>query len=691
MFKPVYIEFARDFVGQHPEVEFHAVSCLVFGEVCRQQQLRGYPSVFAYPAGSDKGVYLQRAGAGKAFDPDVVAKALELDGATTTAEARSLNGPADEPENDENDEPSDEDKTTDEEGQDAAVSNAREANEDDSESSADNRDDSVVSAAYAKRKSITKLPPVFKPYAGDRQPLGETGKALGLLDNIDLATPREDNAGAIRAAQRVKNMERWREAMESSKKAHGIDRASLHQSARQRTMRSRFSRGKPLARLDRQVGPGDTATMKAHKPGTVEFADQRKEMIGRINAALDKGHFRNRTPKLTESDQVRIKDLPYKIEPKKPGFVRTQAEKLPVVKKMFKMSPQEELIVDASLALFQSVKNAVSMRSSALNEKQKSALKNWLELMSVSLPQEWGLHTFIDVMRSNLKSITTEDNSFRNFGQLMRKTKIPRTKWSPSCIDEGFNCGMWKLLHIMSIGVAEHRGGLNLVEAKLVDLETRIFSPADAAEVVRDYIESFFACTSCREEFVKNYESCEYRRCDRLTKNAVSATGDDWKQVALWLWEAHNAVNVRVLKEKAIAKKKMMQLRKSAFADSETDITIAQEIEAIFPDIETCFVCVQEDGTWDENSVFGLLEKTYWESADSKERLIIYDKSGGQDATGGGLIWMMLLVAVSLVYTLRRHIPRQSGLNKLSLASIPSVKGVATKLGDTLGGKKHTV
>jgi len=64
------------------------------------------------------------------------------------------------------------------------------------------------------------------------------------------------------------------------------------------------------------------------------------------------------------------------------------------------------------------------------------------------------------------------------------------------------------------------------------------------ARTLRDYIDNFFGCESCRQHFVVTFDHCGHDRCDRL-KEEWSEREADWIQLPLWLYETHNAVNVR--------------------------------------------------------------------------------------------------------------------------------------------------
>ena len=175
-----------------------------------------------------------------------------------------------------------------------------------------------------------------------------------------------------------------------------------------------------------------------------------------------------------------------------------------------------------------------------------------------------------------------------------------------------WSCGFWKLLHIVTVGGAEHRGGINLVQNGSVPKETKTFSPLEVADTIRQYVEFFFLCSECSENFIHNYDKCENnRRCDRLAAEGASSSDDDWKELANWLWETHNEINVRLLNERADDERKKSKLFRTLEAGPGSAST-AEEIQVLWPTLDGCITCFNEDGTYNEGNIFLHLEKTYW-------------------------------------------------------------------------------
>ena len=95
----------------------------------------------------------------------------------------------------------------------------------------------------------------------------------------------------------------------------------------------------------------------------------------------------------------------------------------------------------------------------------------------------------------------------------------PNVLWTNSCQrrsrkSEGYTCGIWALLHIISIGVAEQHHH--------VIGDTSSVTTEMAAMTIHDYINSFLGCKICKINFNKLYKkSCgkDERGCKRFAKD----------------------------------------------------------------------------------------------------------------------------------------------------------------------------
>ena len=86
------------------------------------------------------------------------------------------------------------------------------------------------------------------------------------------------------------------------------------------------------------------------------------------------------------------------------------------------------------------------------------------------------------------------------------------------CTD--YTCGLWETFHAMSVSASNKEvSGANMMSA------------------LRGFIDKFFSCSTCREHFLQVLAK---------EKTELVETSKDF---ALWLWESHNVVNMRLAQE----------------------------------------------------------------------------------------------------------------------------------------------
>ena len=534
-----------------------------------------------------------------------------------------------------------------------------------------------------------------------RQARGSAGPIVAPRPASSTRSAVVSGAGAVQAATKKRDMDRFMALIEKRKKmmeAKGKSFSLLRTVGAAET--KPVGPGGPVV-LKNPGTSGDTTVMRANTPGTFEFEQRKKQILEII--AKDKSrrsHSRLFGAKPTTIPDNQQKQpflnrlrLPFKKDIKPAGIVRKTFESVPVVKRIFKMTPEEELILDVSLSFVTGLKHGVFMSEGPLNNEKKEALQGWLNLLSIGLPPEWGLHMLIDALSNQMQFISTSD---ANLMSVINKFPLSRSKWSKKCRKNdgsgGFSCGMWKLLHIVTVGVAEHRGGLNLVESGMMNSDTEIFSPDKAGEAIREYMNSFFGCRECREHFVNKYDDCSFRRCERLTANDKSASADDWKQLALWMWEVHNDVSVRVSGKRFDRLNKQLSVSHLQGAQQLKIIRNEEdEIRVIWPSLESCIVCFLDDGRWNEDSVFEFLERTYWDAPNAKfDRLLTHRSLEGEDASGGGFIWIMMIIAVTIVVLVSRHVNNLSFQKQLRTFLVSSAIGAKNKIEVAVAGKHRT-
>lgn len=256
---------------------------------------------------------------------------------------------------------------------------------------------------------------------------------------------------------------------------------------------------------------------------------------------------------------------------------------------------KEDIYRDATLSFDFALRNAIYTGAGPLTKDSRRALESWLDLMRKSLPMELELtHKQVDALVLNFPQVIINED---NLNEAIENLQPEQTTWSKSCRHGkkigGYTCGLWEMFHIMTIGIAEW----NVASPRALRVSTN-----HAAESLRGYIEHFFGCEVCQANFLREYDACARDRCTRLSDGATA----DSKQLPLWLWETHNDVNVRLLKERAVRE------------DNPTPS--AEEEHAVrWPSKEDCPRCWNDDSSWDEEVVFSFLRLEYWPDDDKAE------------------------------------------------------------------------
>lgn len=175
------------------------------------------------------------------------------------------------------------------------------------------------------------------------------------------------------------------------------------------------------------------------------------------------------------------------------------------------------------------------------------------------------------------------------------------------------------LFHILTIGSSKPKH-------ELYGFNRGYFvSQQDVAKNIADFVEYFFSCDVCRTNYLQMYRSCGHDNCNRL-KSEISMAETDGSdptrmELVLWLWEVHNSVNARLMKEAA--------------ARQYREVTTQETLASSFPTTKQCPDCWLDANMtkWDSVKVFHFLEEWYWptnEPADKQFQAVIGGPVGGK-------------------------------------------------------------
>lgn len=272
---------------------------------------------------------------------------------------------------------------------------------------------------------------------------------------------------------------------------------------------------------------------------------------------------------------------------------------------------------DAALSFLFALKNGIFMTNGPLGSKEANALKEWLLLLSKSLPHQ--MNRTHDLIDSVLKNYDRATISQYHLDEIVKEVghSEPVYRWRTCTYGDnnmGYTCGLWSLFHIMSVGLVEYNRH-----------NTRSPIPTmQASEILRNYVEHFFQCEVCRLNFLSMYDTCALDGCQRLS-NQASQNEADWRELPLWLLETHNDVNARLMKER-------LQNNK----DKEEPPSAWEVQQSQWPSLNACPDCWRTDNSWNEQVMFEHLYATYYGGAPTYIRI---DASEYTDRKGGWSCW----------------------------------------------------
>jgi Erv1 / Alr family len=256
---------------------------------------------------------------------------------------------------------------------------------------------------------------------------------------------------------------------------------------------------------------------------------------------------------------------------------------------------KKQVFDDAYLSFDFNLRNAIFVQDGPLKNQTKTVLRHWLELVRKATPVVWQIRPVTNSILNDFDNVmASEDNLLK----ILDQHPPPNAEWSPSCTKGvsgmGYSCGLWQLFHIISVGLVEYN--LMIGANDDIVLDELSLTTTSAAETIRNFVEHFFACDVCRINFITAYDACALDRCHRL--NADQMDSEQWIQFPVWLYETHNAVNVRLLHEKAQREHKT--------------VSPSDEIQARWPSRKACPLCWLESDGWDEEIVYKYLRTEYW-------------------------------------------------------------------------------
>jgi hypothetical protein len=252
---------------------------------------------------------------------------------------------------------------------------------------------------------------------------------------------------------------------------------------------------------------------------------------------------------------------------------------------------RDELRRDVHLSFDFAMRNGVFPTDDPLSKEASRALMGWLKLLDKTLPDAWTvMRTLVKRMLTKFRYIVRNEDYL-----LIVLDQFPPVsdEWSAACSKgnpgSGYTCGLWEMFHTVTVGAVDYNRG-TVSDKNLLKTE-------QVARAIRDYVDHFFGCEVCRANFLKMFDVCGFNRCERLNMEQQKDNQTAWYELPLWLFETHNAVNLRLLRESA--------------ERTHRDVTKEDEIAVEYPPRIECSACWLGDGTYNKTVARQFLQYEY--------------------------------------------------------------------------------
>lgn len=247
---------------------------------------------------------------------------------------------------------------------------------------------------------------------------------------------------------------------------------------------------------------------------------------------------------------------------------------------------------------------------SALTEVKRNVLIRALRIVSFALPHD----DFEFKKKKQMYSLISDEISITNIKDIsqvienkyFKGVSLSTLKWTSCGIEHGFTCGIWNLFHFITIAT-EMNCNSHISSALRISNKDDFCTVTVIKSLFRDMVANFFPCEMCRDNFLKDYDSCSYDHCE--------LSGYDFAGLQLWFWKLHNSVTIRIFHEQ-------MDLSlggNTAHAGKIRDIGH----NVIWPSRQQCRDCYNQI-TYDKVLQFALLNNTaFARSYDGNEMYLI--------------------------------------------------------------------
>ena len=316
-----------------------------------------------------------------------------------------------------------------------------------------------------------------------------------------------------------------------------------------------------------------------------------------------------------------------------------------------------------------------SDRNEAVQER-KEILSEYFDLLFWSLPPSWKLLTIISDIRFSLQEYLTASTpiSEKELMMIMASNidshqsfvmENAQPIYTQSCSHKNkskgsnYQCGLWNLFHIISIGVAERHkavlGGRDRVTTEHAALTLKHF--LHNFVLLEESVSELEKPNHYEFEYWKNLltlfnRDCglkavgcnQFRRKRGKQSHYYYSDTQHWREFALWLWKAHNEMNVVTLKN---------ELKEIGIECCSK----VQELKVLYPSPQDCPGCHDEYGVWDNDKVYEYLKTQYWPSGIHNFRYVVLDvKDQKTEHKSNSPIWGSNLLSIVVICSFMRFV-----------------------------------
>ena len=217
----------------------------------------------------------------------------------------------------------------------------------------------------------------------------------------------------------------------------------------------------------------------------------------------------------------------------------------------------------------------------SLNDHKKIFFSDWVSLLSNTLPEKWPASKMTKELLQNFDTLSKDKLE-------MIKVVSKYGEEKPSC----YICGIWQILHVVTVGIAE--------QSKILPDAEKQSLAKDTVSTIRGFMENFFDSVQHVSIFNEINDSCWNNWCTSFDAITFRAEGKNWQNVALWMWDVHNHVNA--------------ELRRMAEQNEDTKSQNGEKMnerKEVWPSRENCKKCWDENGDYDRDSIYDHLATTY--------------------------------------------------------------------------------